>query len=192
MECIFEAYTEHDDRIAKALSSFGCYLIGGTAIDAYCQQLSIKKARKRSYNDLDFYTPATNKHIKNVEIYLKDNGFDIEVTSPYQIISSNKILGIDVDVLIDFGKENKKMFNQIKGLNVMHPVYLFKSKFQRYLTSRGERRKTDEIDLLQLLSIINKLNEVDTLEQELSKMNFVYSDEIQLNELISKFNLQYT
>lgn len=188
MGCLFEAYTERDEDIAKSLSKLGCYLIGGTAIDAYCQKFGIKKARKRSYNDLDFYTPATNKQIKNIEVYLKEQGFDIEVKHSFQIISKNSQYGIDVDILIDFGKEVNKMFTSIGQLNIMHPVYLFKSKFQRYITASGQRKRTDEIDLLQLLAIIDKMNAVDLLENELIKLNLPKEDEILLNELIDKFN----
>lgn len=188
LESLFEAYTETDHLIAKDISRLNAYLIGGTAIDVWCEYFGLKKARHRSNNDLDFYTQYSNKQLKNIEVYLKNMGFDIEVSDQAQLVTSNKSLGIEVDVLIDRANESPKMFSHIKYLNVMHPVFLFKSKFSRYVITSGNRKNTDEIDLLQLLSIINKMNDVDLLEIELSKMNFGTKEEFMLNQLITKFN----
>ncbi len=51
----------------------------------------------------------------------------------------------------------------------MSPIYLFSSKFDRYInTANIQRKETDFYDLRTLLSIIEKTNGFDELESHLS------------------------
>ena len=59
-QAIFEQYTVFDIDIAKIASKYGLYLIGGTAIDLWCNYHNISSWRSRSNNDLDFWSYADN------------------------------------------------------------------------------------------------------------------------------------
>ncbi|MCM1441116.1 MAG: hypothetical protein NC131_18230 [Roseburia sp.] len=184
---LFEAYTPTDHQVAKDLGKFDCYLIGGTAIDYWCNKLGVKKTRHRSNNDIDFWTFASNPKLASLHKYLNDEGFSF-VDGCYMITATRP--GQELDILIDYERNlPKHLFIKQDGLAIMSPIFLFASKFDRYLnTTNAARKKTDEVDLLQLLTIIDRLNLTDKFEHFLAN-NRHYSSaaENKLNELISKY-----
>lgn len=184
---LFEAYTSTDHQLVKDLSKFGCYLIGGTAIDYWCNKFNLKKARHRSKNDIDFYSPANNKQLSNVKEYLQTNGF-VGSVDGYVINVARP--GQEVDILLDYEKLPSWMFLKQDGIAIMSPVYLFSSKFERYInTTNKQRRDTDKVDLIQLLWIIDHLNLTDKLEDFLANnRSFTVIHEVELNKLISLYN----
>ena len=67
----------------------------------------------------------------------------------------------------------------------MSPVYLFASKFDRYLNSNNQvRKETDFKDLQVLLKIIEKVNDFDALEVYLSNQMYDQYAENELNKII--------
>lgn len=187
---LFERYTDKDDIIVKTLSKYDMYLIGGTAINLWCNKLHLAKARSRSNNDLDFYTKSSNKSgIQKAIEYLETEGFTDLDKNSFIIHAVNNDHTIEVDILIDAENLPKSMFMKHAGVSVMSPVYLFASKFDRYINSfDSQRKKTDEIDLLQLLKIISIMDMVDELEQMLQTRNYDAAAERKLNSLIDRMN----
>lgn len=183
---LFHIYTPQDQQIVEQLSACDLYLIGGTAIDFWSEKLSIPKVRERSDNDLDFYTSANNINIENIVNYLNRNNFNV-VRSDYMITALNRDKTIEVDILIDYGNVNESLFARDSGIAVMSPVYLFTSKFDRFSrTTDSVRHRTDHIDLIQLLRIIETLDLVSELEQLLSRQNYDNIAEERLNALIDE------
>lgn len=185
---LFEAYTSTDHQLVKDLSKFNCYLIGGTAIDYWCNKLNIKKVRHRSKNDIDFYSRADNRQLSNVKEYLTSNGF-VGPTDGYVINVARP--GQEVDILLDYENLPNSLFIKQDGISIMSPVYLFSSKFERYINTRNKKRKeTDQIDLIQLLGIIDKLKLTDELENFLlNNRSFTVIHEVELNKLINIYNV---
>lgn len=186
-EAIFEQYTEFDTDIVKAASKYELYLIGGTAIDLLCNYYSVQFWRSRSDNDLDFWTSYDNEG-RNVFIsHIKDNfSFDSKETSDYMVSLESSNIKTDVDILIDRDYNNKEFAYSVNGIKVMSPIYLFSSKFDRYIsTTNVQRKETDFKDLRVLLSIIEKINGFDELEFHLSNQNYDQKAEDALNSIIS-------
>ena len=68
----------------------------------------------------------------------------------------------------------------------MSPIYLFSSKFDRYINcSNIQRKEIDFKDLRTLLSIIEKINGLDDLEYHLSSLNYDQKAENMLNSIIA-------
>lgn len=184
---IFEKYSEFDELIARMAKNHQLYLIGGTAIDFLCNYYMIPSWRHRSNNDLDFWTSSNNK--ANIDDFtnriISEHGFEIKENCDYMIALESDNIKTDVDVLIDFDSNNLKFCNVINGIGVMSPVYLFSSKFDRYLNSTNqERRNTDFKDLQILLKMIEKTNKFDELEDHLLKQNYDQKAEDELNKII--------
>ena len=183
----FEQYTKFDMSIVKVASICGLYLIGGTAIDLLCNYYSVQFWRNRSDNDLDFWTSfdnqGRNKFIKHIE---NNFGVDIEESSDYMVSLELSNAKIETDILIDRDCANEKFISSVNGINVMSPIYLFSSKFDRYInTSNALRKETDYKDLKVLLSIIEKTNGFNELENHLSDLNYNQRAEDMLNDIIS-------
>lgn len=69
---------------------------------------------------------------------------------------------------------------------MMSPIYLFSSKFDRYInTANIQRKETDFYDLRTLLSIIEKTNGFDELESHLSNRDYDQRAEDMLNNIIA-------
>lgn len=67
----------------------------------------------------------------------------------------------------------------------MSPIYLFVSKFDRYINSNNAQRKnTDFKDLQTLLLLIDRINGFDELENHLSALNYDQRAEDALNDII--------
>lgn len=67
----------------------------------------------------------------------------------------------------------------------MSPIYLFTSKFDRYLNCNNKQRKnTDFKDLQTLLILIEKINGFDELENHLYNLNYDERAEKTLNDII--------
>lgn len=180
---LFEAYTATDHKVAKDLAKLDCYLIGGTAIDYWCNKLSIHKTRHRSNNDIDFWTSASNSKLSVLNKYLSDEGFTF-TGGDYMITAARS--GQEIDILIDYERLPKWLLIKQDGLAIMSPIYLFASKFDRYINcTNATRKQTDKTDLLQLLSIIDKLNLTNKFEQFMSVFrNYSAANEKELNQLI--------
>lgn len=187
-KAIFEQYTVFDIDIAKIASKYELYLIGGTAIDLLCNYHSVPFWRSRSNNDFDFWTSFDNQQNTSEFIeHIRDSfGFDIIEDSDYMITLESSSIKADVDILIDRDCNNKQFAHSAEGINVMSPIHLFSSKFDRYINcSNIQRKEIDFKDLRTLLSIIEKINGLDELECHLSNLNYDRKAEDMLNSIIA-------
>lgn len=191
---LFEKYTEKDEFIVKELSKLKLFLIGGTAIDFWCRKLHLKSWRSRSNNDIDFYTPASNKYgIKSAITFLRQNEFDDIAQDAFIIHAQNVDKTIEVDVLIDNETLPPHLFKKDSGICVMSPIFLFASKFDRFInTYDGQRRKTDRMDLLQLMDIIVKMKVVDDFEKFLQTRHYDENAQSIIDTLIQTYNEKYS
>lgn len=184
---LLQQYTPYDTEIVKTATRYGLYLIGGTAIDLLCRYYSIPFWRNRSNNDLDFWTSFANKErdrfVKQVGGKF---GIGVEDSSEYMVSLELEKVKIETDILIDYDCANTKFASFINGICVMSPIYLFSSKFDRYInTANIQRKKTDFYDLRTLLSIIEKTNGFDELESHLSNRDYDQRAEDMLNGIIA-------
>ena len=184
---LFQQYTPYDTEIVKTATRYGLYLIGGTAIDLLCRYYSVPFWRNRSDNDLDFWTSFANKErdrfVKQVGSKF---GIGVEDSSEYMVSLELEKVKIETDILIDYDCANTKFASFINGICVMSPIYLFFSKFDRYInTANIQRKKTDFYDLRTLLSIIEKTNGFDELESHLSNRDYDQRAEDMLNNIIA-------
>lgn len=184
---LFQQYTPYDTEIVKTATRYGLYLIGGTAIDLLCRYYSIPFWRSRSDNDLDFWTSFANKKRNRfVKQVGSKFGISVEDSSDYMVSLELGKVKIETDILIDYDCVNKKFASSINGIGVMSPIYLFSSKFDRYInTANIQRKKTDFYDLRTLLSIIEKTNGFDELESHLSNRDYDQRAEDMLNDIIA-------
>lgn len=184
---LFQQYTPYDTEIVKTATRYGLYLIGGTAIDLLCRYYSIPFWRSRSDNDLDFWTSFANKKRNRfVKQVGSKFGISVEDSSDYMVSLELEKAKIETDILIDYDCVNKKFASSINGIGVMSPIYLFSSKFDRYInTANIQRKKTDFYDLRTLLSIIEKTNGFDELESHLSNRDYDQRAEDMLNDIIA-------
>ena len=131
---LFQQYTPYDTEIVKTATRYGLYLIGGTAIDLLCRYYSIPFWRNRSDNDLDFWTAYDNSHkdkfIRNIKHTL---GFVVKEDSDYMLSLESSNIHTDTDILIDYEYNNSRFGCIINDIKVMSPIYLFASKFDRYV-----------------------------------------------------------
>lgn len=187
-QAIFEQYTVFDIDIAKIASKYGLYLIGGTAIDLLCNYHSVPFWRSRSNNDFDFWTSFDNqkgrsefmKHIRN------SFRFNIIEDSDYMVTLKSSYIKVDVDILIDRDCNNKQFTHSVDGINVMSLIYLFSSKFDRYVNcTDSQRKEIDFKDLRTLLSIVEKTNGLDELEFHLCNQHCDQIAEDMLNSMIA-------
>ena len=186
-EPVFQQYTEHDLPIVEMASRYGLYLIGGTSIDLLCNYYSVRFWRNRSDNDLDFWTSFANKErdrfVKQVGGKF---GIGIEDSSDYMVSLELEGGKIETDILIDYDSSNIKFASSISEVCVMSPIYLFSSKFDRYInTANIQRKETDFYDLRTLLSIVEKTNGLDELESHLSNRDYDQRAEDMLNNIIA-------
>ena len=184
---LFQQYTPYDTEIVKTATRYGLYLIGGTAIDLLCRYYSVPFWRNRSDNDLDFWTSFANKErdrfVKQVGSKF---GIGVEDSSEYMVSLELEKVKIETDILIDYDCTNTKFASSINGICIMSPIYLFSSKFDRYInTANIQRKKTDFYDLRTLLSIIEKTNGFDELESHLSNRDYDQRAEDMLNNIIA-------
>lgn len=184
---LFQQYTPYDTEIVKTATRYGLYLIGGTAIDLLCRYYSIPFWRNRSDNDLDFWTAYDNSHkdkfIRNIKHTL---GFVVKEDSDYMLSLESSNIHTDTDILIDYEYNNIRFGCIINDIKVMSPIYLFASKFDRYVNcSNVQRKTTDFKDLQTLLLLIERTNGFDELENHLSALNYDQRAENLLNDIIA-------
>lgn len=75
----------------------------------------------------------------------------------------------------------------------MSPIFLFASKFDRFInTYDGQRRKTDRMDLLQLMDIIVKMKLVDDFEKFLQTRHYDENAQSIIDTLIQIYNEKYS
>jgi hypothetical protein len=184
---LFESYSDLDLPIVEAASENNLYLIGGTALSIWSKYYKIKFWRERSNNDIDFWTFSGNRKIKFFQKYLIDNKFDFSsFSSSYFESFRNDSLNIDVDILIDFELSNKQFCVKFGNINLMKPVYLFASKFDRFVNiSDKQRKETDQKDLIFLLKIIEKDKNFKQLEDYLLARDYSQKEEDILNNLLN-------
>jgi hypothetical protein len=184
---LFESYSDLDIPITEVASKNKLFLIGGTAINIWSKKLNIPSWRKRSEDDLDFWTFRGNSKLKIFNNFLLENGFVQKEFDSYFNSFRNEVENIDVDILIDFDLSHKKYGVSFNTIATMHPVYLFVSKFDRYLNTNSiERKNRDYKDLQLLLHIIVKTKTVNSLENLLTKQNYSTKEEIIINTLINE------
>jgi len=194
----FSIYHKIDKKVVSEASKCDLYLIGGAAIEIWINHLNLRGNRNRSNNDLDFITYKYNPKYKRFKNYLLDNKFQLEESGFidfYDLKEDGKTV-VEVDVLLDADRNTFRKISKVKGINVMSPVFLFSSKFNRFVTldklNHKEKFTRDNLDLLDILKVINKLNMVDELENELVTWNFSKSAERKLNLLIASYNKLYS
>lgn len=158
---LFSLYSSKDREICKRASKAGLYLIGGTALELWCKELGVNFWRQRSDNDIDLYTPqgiSLEKLLPIAEfgVWLKKGALEELVDNFVQ----------------DVTKDKPWMYQTVRGYNVMHPVWLFRSKFGRYIKTSGDRKLKDEKDLLTLLSLIEKLKFEGKLVSEMRATSY--------------------
>ncbi len=187
-QAIFEQYTVFDIDITKIASKYGLYLIGGTAIDLLCNYHSVQFWRSRSDNDFDYWTSFDNQKGRNEFIKHIRNSFrfDIIEDSDYMVTLKSSYIKVDVDILIDRDCDTKQFTHSVDGINVMSPIYLFSSKFDRYINcTDSQRKERDFKDLRTLLSIVEKTNGLDELEFHLCNQHHDQIAEDMLNSIIA-------
>lgn len=157
---LFQQYTPYDTKIVKTATRYGLYLIGGTAIDLLCRYYSIPFWRSRSNNDLDFWTTYNNRHKDRFIRHIKSTlGFVVKEDSDYMFSLESSTIHTDTDILIDYDRNNSKFGYTVNGIKVMSPIYLFASKFDRYVNCNNAQRKTTDFkDLQTLLLLIERTN----------------------------------
>lgn len=185
---LFESYSSIDKDVVKYASSCDLYLIGGTALEVWCRYLNIPLWRKRSINDIDFFSLQNNSKINKFQTFLLNNDFIIDVDERFmKMYVHGTSSDFTVDILFDYDTSNKKFFTKVNGINIMDPVFLFSSKFDRMIQSTDKNRiSIDRKDLSSLLLVIEKLNMVDELEKQLSKYNYTTKEENILNSIIEE------
>ena len=148
---LFTVYSKFDNEIVKKGSELGFYLIGGTAIEIWLTYFGIKGWRKRSNNDIDFLFN---------ELDFDDRKYRGEFFKWQSKNVDSKSVKVDW-----FGIEgdcSEFLYKEIKGIKVMHPYFLFTSKYDRLQESDSEkdteRVKKDIKDLKDILKIINKMD----------------------------------
>lgn len=184
MECILET-SLGIDNLAIELSNFGCYLNGETAIDVWCYNFGIKKTNRKSKPDvIEFYNPSTNgSNNNNIEKILKNEEFRVE-SGPNAIFGfSDDKIGIDIMVGYE---RNRKLFTSIKNLNIVHPVYLLIKKLEKHLLCRKWGETTDDISVL--ITIVDKMNELDFLEREIVNRPVTFFDMKPIISLLGSFD----
>ncbi len=187
---LFEIYSEFDEKIVQLATQHQCFLIGGTAIDFFCRQTKIENWRSRSFNDLDFWCHSKNKKTsqKMLKILIKEMDFEIKEEYDFMITLRNETLNIDVDILYDYDEENCIYSTTNQNIGVMSPVYLFVSKFDRYILAKDkERIEKDFYDLRILLKIINHLSLFTEFSNVLenSPKEYTIESEKKLNTIIT-------
>lgn len=190
---LFTTYTKLDSKIVDLATNCNCYLIGGTALELWMNHFGFELSRLRSDNDFDFLAvhgePLLDKFSEGLNKY-KANEVVTDSMKSY-IIKNPKI---EVDLLISYEHVPEMMFYELHGIKVMVPMYMFVSKFQRYVTLnfvKGKKKQfeKDESDLLDLLKLIERRETVNLLETYMADhFTFSAEDEELLNKLIKKFN----
>jgi hypothetical protein len=87
-----------------------------------------------------------------------------------------------VDVLIDYGFREEDEY-KIGDTLVANPIYLFTSKFSRYIT-KSPNPERDFNDLVQILQIIDGFNLFDEFESEIYKSSYGESELEEINKMI--------
>lgn len=184
---LFQQYTPYDTKIVKTATRYGLYLIGGTAIDLLCRYYSVPFWRSRSNNDLDFWTTYDNSHKDRFIRHIKHTlGFVVKEDSDYMLSLESSTIHTDTDILIDYDRNNCKFGYTFNDIKVMSPIYLFASKFDRYVNCNNAQRKTTDFkDLQTLLLLIERTNGFDELENHLSALNYDQRAEDALNNIIT-------
>ena len=150
---LFQQYTSYDTKIVKTATRYGLYLIGGTAIDLLCRYYSVPFWRSRSDNDLDFWAAYDNSHKdKFVRHIRRTLEFVVKEDSDYMLFLESPT--IHADILIDYDHNNCKFGYTVNDIKVMSPIYLFASKFDRYVNCNNARRKTTDFKDLQTLLLL--------------------------------------
>lgn len=192
---LFTMYEKTDGDIVKLGNSKGLSLIGGTAIEIWMNHYRLPKSRIRSKNDFDFISPKVN----NGEVIEELTRRGFKITSTDAGITTLKSSDTEVDILVDTNIKASHITN-VRGIQLVLPVYLFISKFNRYRSlilraARDEYAKVkvqrDESDLIDLLSIMNHRGDSDILllESELPKLLKVDDQDLSyLQDIVDKYN----
>ena len=113
-------------------------------------------------------------------------GFVVKEDSDYMLSLKSLTIHTDTDILIDYDRNNSKFGYTANDIKVMSPIYLFASKFDRYVNCNNVQRKTTDFkDLQTLLLLIERTNGFDELENHLFALNYDQRAEDALNDIIT-------
>ena len=184
---LFDSYSPLDVQVVHRATSYGCALIGGTAVQFLARQYGVKERRSRSVNDLDFITPASNPLTRYFNDWLVRSHFrEIKAgASEYMWNYENPHAGVEVDVLISHDPLLPSQIIKVAEILVWHPVNLFVSKVQR-MTTFNTRADTDKADLNTLYDILEQRNELPLLETALSNLDLSDAEIAQVNDWIKE------
>ncbi len=192
---LLSVYSNLDEEVLKICNAHHCFLIGGTALEILMNFNHLKFNRKRSVNDFDFVMRISNSpHLKVIDKELCRLGSFTKTGDDRIMVNFNSNL-VEVDILVTAEKIDQQDIITIGDYKIMSPVWMFASKFSRYISIdprlNQEKFERDRYDLFDLLTLINKggTDELTRLEMMLGEVIlFDEGSEKELQELIDAYN----
>ena len=192
---LFSVYSKLDEKVLKICNAHHCFLIGGTALEILMNFNHLKFNRKRSVNDFDFVMRVSNSpHIKLIDQELCRQRDFAKTGDDRIMVNFNSDL-VEVDILVTAEKIDQQDILTVGEYKIMSPVWMFASKFSRYMSIdplvQKEKFERDRFDLFDLLNLINKdgaekLTQLETMLGEV--ILFDVEAERKLHELIDAYN----
>jgi len=192
---LFSVYSNLDEEVFKICNAHHCFLIGGTALEILMNFNNLKFNRKRSVNDFDFVIRISNlPHLKLIDRELCKLSEFTKTGDDRIMVNFNSDM-VEVDILVTAEKIDKQDILNIGDYKIMSPVWMFASKFSRYISvdplKQKEKYERDRYDLFDLLTLINHsgYEEISRLEKLLSQViNFEEDAERKLHKLVNEYN----
>jgi len=192
---LFSVYSNLDEEVLKICNDHHCFLIGGTALEILMNFNNLKFNRKRSDNDFDFVMRISNSpHIKMIDRELCRLRDFAKTGDDRIMVNFNSDL-VEVDILVTAEKIEQQDILTVGDYKIMSPVWMFASKFSRYIfvdpLRQKEKYERDLYDLFDLLTLINHSGneEVSRLEKLLSHViTFEEDAERKLQKLVNEYN----
>jgi hypothetical protein len=192
---LFSVYSPLDEEVLKICNAHHCFLIGGTALEILMNFNHLKFNRKRSENDFDFVMRISNSpHLKMIDMELYKLRDFTKTGDDRIMVNFNSDL-VDVDILITAEKIDQQDILTIGDYKIMSPVWMFVSKFSRYISidafKQQEKFERDQKDLFDLLNLINLSGAEEILRLETMLGNvilFDYVSESKLQKLVKEYN----
>jgi hypothetical protein len=184
-----------DEKVLNICNAHHCFLIGGTALEILMNFNHLNFNRKRSENDFDFVMRISNSpHIKMIDMELCKLRDFTKTGDDRIMVNFNSDL-VEVDILVTAEKIDQQYILTISNYNIMSPVWMFASKFSRYIFIDPEKQKEkferDRYDLFDLLTLIKMGGQEQLLRLEtmIEKAN-IFDDQAEgkLMGLIADFN----
>jgi len=192
---LFTVYSDLDEEVLKICNSHHCFLIGGTALEILMNFNNLKFNRKRSDNDFDFVMRISNSpHIKMIDQDLCHLSDFTKTGDDRIMVNFNSDL-VEVDILVTAEKIDQQDILTIGDYKIMSPVWMFASKFSRYIfidpLKQQEKFERDRNDLFDLLSLIKLGGEEEAarLEKLFGRViDFEEDAERKMREIIKLYN----